>query len=380
MLAEHGRFERQLDLAAKHLALHRVLDIEAEAVQAMADRHGVTVLDATERRRLAYRGAIIETYAALEDFVMDAASAYAGALRHVVTSFADLPERIQTHNFELTLRVLGHRDRKPWRDRVDVDEMLDRLLQCIRKPSTYQLNEMVFREHTANFRAELVDSFFLRLDVELSRHIDLADADKFVVGESPLGGLVKDVRGAVDLLADRRNEIAHGCSDTDTLSHDILVALVKVIRLYGGALQMALLDAIATRAADGLDVFGRVEQVFHQPTKGDGLIAGVRVTRGGLSVKANDWVVFRRKDGIAILVRSRSIHVNRVAVEQWTGGAGPDELGGVWIERPVAVDWELCPAPAALRRALGLAYGDDTLSANSTPVAGETEGTEGESV
>jgi hypothetical protein len=354
MIGEFLKFTQQLDLAAKHLALARVLEAEQDEIQKLAEKHALNIPDRVALRRLGYRSAVIETYGALEDYVLDASSAYAASMHHLVPEYQNLARRIRDHHLALSLRVLEQRERSEWKGLVEPEGMLARLLGCMRTPHAYRLNEVVFREHTANFRSEVIQGHFTRLNVEVVQLLDLTAADDRLNQASPLSGLVKDTRGALDLLAERRNEIAHGTTDTDLLSHEILTALVESVRLYGGALHNALLDAMAHVVAEALPVFGEVERTFRRPTDGDGEIVGVRATGASLAVRANDWIVARRRDGTAKLVRTRTIEVGRVAVEEWRSDAAGGTEGGIWVERIVGAECSVCPLPASLRIALGL--------------------------
>lgn len=356
MLASYRRFESQIQLASKHLALGHLLDLPGTAVDALAGQADVEIPSRTERRRLVYRSAIIEIYAALEEFVMDSAEAYAGCLHFMTVDYRNLSENVRSSNFNLTLRALELRDRQPWRSRVVEEEMLDRLLGCLRDPIEYRLNSGAFREHSSNFRSVEIERTFKRLDVDLRRLMDVSEADAHVRLSSPLSGIVRDARGVLDLLAERRNEIAHGYSSTETLSFEVLKSLLCVVRLYGRAMHAALLDALAEMATVPKE-FGTVESVFSKPVGGNGRIAGVRARPSELSLRAEDWVIFRGGGSRALLARTRTIQINRVPTSSWHAAAKGAATGGVWVDRNIGVGWSVCIVPYSIRRALGLELG-----------------------
>ncbi len=356
MLAVHLEFERRLSAARQHLAFSRVVDQEASRLAAVAQAAGCQMPTAAERRLASYRGAIVESYGALEALFVGLASSFAGVL-HLLTPYDRLPARVRENNLDLTLRVLGQRRRRRWLNKVDAASMIENLGKCLQRPESYRLNELVFEEHTTNFRDGAARSFLARLQIQFPGPGFDEEMEELVSG-SPLGGIVRGVAAAIDLLADRRNEIAHGSDDSGILSREILSALVDVVEAYGSLAHQTVLDTLAYLARDDLVPFGTTAKIFKAPTGGDGEIIGIRAVGVAQILRAQDWIVARstsRTDPRGFrLVPTRSIEVARVQTPRWELARGENAEGGIWVERRVPVGWEVCAPPAPLRAALGL--------------------------
>ena len=127
--------------------------------------------------------------------------------------WASLPCRVQENHRRKSLDAL--RD-EVWLSR-QVDQkvatrLIENLSSCENGLTNFRLNSLAYARHSANYRRAHIDEAFRDLDVEemCSRVASSEHFREYLVADQRTAGLLDAELGAIDDLAERRNEIAHG--------------------------------------------------------------------------------------------------------------------------------------------------------------------------
>jgi hypothetical protein len=212
-----------------------------------------------EWRRLIYSGAIINLYAALEQFVDDTISRYAKLCSVFFPDYSKVPEAIRKAH-DSQARQLLTRDGGGRLSRDEVDEMVRCLASCLDGGSNYSLSGTALSFHDRNLKAEVVTELLQRINVShaaTTKKIDLEE-----VKDGVLSGLYSDIDGILADLVSRRNEISHG-GYADLASSEILEAIAEVLKRFA----VAVFDEIrkSTYQAIKADQVGYVKDYYSRP-------------------------------------------------------------------------------------------------------------------
>lgn len=244
-------------------------------------------LASTAWRRQYYAALVVGLYGVHERFVRDLASSSARLLKLTYERFDDLPERTKKENIRLTLRHL-----QDLADRAEINqhELQTNMLQlnsCL--DGIVSVNDAVLAKNTANFRTNVIRDVLGRIDLLLPDPQD--DASLMGALDGVLNGVYSAPSAAVDDLADRRNDIAHG-SDFDLLDFDTLAGLADLIYAFDSWLfrsvvrlqlrglvqrngfKVANVDRVWTNASTGLRSIARLLDVAHPIERGARLYMG----------------------------------------------------------------------------------------------------------
>ncbi|CAG0974644.1 hypothetical protein PLCT2_01548 [Planctomycetaceae bacterium] len=244
--------------------------------------------------RMRYGSAIVATYGALEQFVVNAIEAYVKAVRASCEEYEQLPDTIrESHNTKCASYasvILGQR-----RDvRLTLPELVKRWSGCIGKVQGYELNYEVFSHHTANFRHSLIDEIFSEVGVGgLSKScLRIDEFRAHVVTSTGISDIenrpLADLMATVDDLANRRNDVAHGV-DGDVLDMTTLMPVVDFVERYCVAIAAVLSSQIASIRAITIGAeLGKPLVVYNKS------IPCFRVVGGSLS--EGDWIAARHAD------------------------------------------------------------------------------------
>lgn len=356
MIAVHTKFALRLERTRRNLDFKRWLEEERPSLARSPEFVGRDLPAPADFREDSYSGTIIDAYSALEGFLRDAASSYVRAAQRVVAGYDQLPEVMKRQHLELSLAVLGQRSQRRWAHRVDVPTMLRNLTRCVDGLSPFSVNDIVFEDHRDVFRHAALESFLARLGVSIPADFQRELAARLVTG-TPLSGVVRDVAGGIDLLADRRNEISHGVTAVELLSYEILSAIVDLVEGVGLMVLRAMLDSLASFVLDDLSPLGEAVHVFRKPVPGLGVVLGIRAIHPlGQEIRVGGWLV-AQSPSQPLHVRvchTNSIEVRREARSTWLTDANDAPEAGIGVDRFIREGWLLCCMPDRMRRSLGL--------------------------
>lgn len=200
-----------------------------------------------QKRSYDYSLIIITLYGILEAFNEQIACAYLSRLSTQITEYSKLPEDIQKNHVGLSLRFINSNSKKY--GIIDQGAVVSNLNSCLnQKDGAYTLNLNAFRQHTANFREEIIREFFnqigcqnidkeICLDEDLTAYIRQSDGGDDTETEIPQSKYFE----IVEDLVERRNVIAHGSEVDEILSINILDEYAQYLSFLLKAIYRSLL-------------------------------------------------------------------------------------------------------------------------------------------
>jgi hypothetical protein len=198
-------------------------------------------------RQVQYSTQLVLLYGAFERLIVGLLVGVGDALSGLVPEFDLLPARVRENHRRKSLDAL--RD-ETWLSRQADPKLPSRLIEnlssCENGLSNYALNSLAYARHSANFRKSQIDEAFRDLDVdELCLRATSTEHFKSYLQEgSRSTGLLDGSLGAIDDLAERRNEIAHG-SPSQLLNLDELTAYLDFFLAFSRAAYIALRQHLA---------------------------------------------------------------------------------------------------------------------------------------
>lgn len=285
-----------------------------------------------DRQILRYNSIVVSLYGFFEEFIEEMLRRYAGALESCYDSYSELPQKITNAHLGLTLKVLDARELPKYEGVLQPSRVVENLSRCLNGSRSFRLNHEAFAFHTSNFRWQVVDRCFNRLDVDnLSGQVfSTGEFQSYLsdIGQEPeqSSPTKEDALFPINNLAQRRNHVAHGESIThaDILSWDILEEYIGCFRAYSVGLLTVLKGAWCRHLATSKGInIGKPIDVYNNEVvclevcdtdveKGNLLIAAPSdnkaIYRGGriLRIEINNKSVERapaRRDGVKIGVQ-----------------------------------------------------------------------------
>lgn len=235
------RFDTGIDELNRLIELVGLLDEVSAAESATPSGEAIAaIVRESAWRKQSYSFLIVFLYGHHERLCRDLLEAAARMVSKLYSSYAEMPDKIRAEHARLTMAALREiTDRDPHAS----DNMLD-LMSTLASAlgGSPILNSSLFTRHTANFRSETVRESFRRLQVSIEPcPVALPEA---------LDGLYMDIDSAIDDLANRRNDIAHGNS-VEIVDLATATALVEAVTLYDhwliGEVAQSLLSSLVAR-------------------------------------------------------------------------------------------------------------------------------------
>lgn len=216
------------------------LSEESSLIRAIQEHHSEF---ATKRRQFNYNTIIVSLYGFLEQFVESLISAYIRYLNMIIPEYENLPEAIRKNHVTLSLDLLKLSEQSKYREKFSTEEIISNLHSCINQTGGYRINEIAFIQHTANFRADVIQEFFAKVGVEgVSGRIKYSSVFINYLKSKHPNREIEDIKRDSEYLfylndlAERRNEVAHGTLADELLSNDILSEYINFSECYGEAL------------------------------------------------------------------------------------------------------------------------------------------------
>lgn len=183
--------------------------------------------------RLGYQVVVVFGYAAFERFVRDLIILVAQAMTHICHSYETLPGQVREQHLRLTLKAASLQVDRSRGEEPELPLMLGRLLACLNGDQPYALNDKVFADHQANFRAAVTRDALHRVGVLIAEDLTTPRINELL--DRDLNGVYARASTVIDDLADRRNQAAHG-DEIELLDRATLRAIIAVVRSYSDAL------------------------------------------------------------------------------------------------------------------------------------------------
>lgn len=216
-----------------------------------------------ELRQSRYSFVITTLYSSFERFTDALIVNFVLQLENTIEEFGDLPEKIRLTHEGRTIEALND---TVWMGRTGTQSssLIESLYKCAATPADYRLNGAVYSRHGFNYRIESLNRSFVDLGIpELVATAAGNEAFSRYRPQPGLEGLVDHECGAIDDLAVRRNDVAHGEAN-DLLSLDYLSEYVLFFWYFGLSVYDLLRQYISAHviARQGTRLMN-VDQVHH---------------------------------------------------------------------------------------------------------------------
>lgn len=201
-------------------------------------------LPASKIKQFNFNSYIISIYGAYENFIEKMMSEYLKKLCSIVLKFSELPNEIQTNNLIKTMDVLKKIDYPKYKH-LKSASLIEILHKNMNQDNPF-LNIEAFKNHTANFRIGVIDSYFADVGINnLSRKI---------INYSPLKEYLDDkyhnyqqikneiIFSDIDDVCNTRNQIAHGVQSIQLLGETVLNSYIDFFILFSESLLELLKD------------------------------------------------------------------------------------------------------------------------------------------
>lgn len=182
-----------------------------------------------QKRSYDYSLIIITLYGIFESYVEKMMCAYLNSLEKHVHLYNDLPEIMRKSHIDLSTKLIGVNSAKY--GKINPNEIIANLHSCLNQleGEKYQLNIEAFRQHSANFRIDVLREFFNQAGVEniqnyIAQDPDLTSFIRETMGETESKQQLPVTKyfETLEDLVERRNVVAHGSEVDDLLSLDYL--------------------------------------------------------------------------------------------------------------------------------------------------------------
>lgn len=274
MRAETAEFIRDLDDLSKlleRIALEQeLLSVDpSDAPSAMSDllARMRSSIEPFALKRANYSMLVVVLYSSFERFVDRLIMRMVESLNQIVPNFDELPDAIRRSHRKKTLDALAD---ETWLERQSDPNLarglIEQLHSCEARLQAYRLNSVAYARHTANHRVASIARAFHEVGVDdFTRTIGVTEPFKsYLSSATRQRGLFDESMGAIDDLAGRRNDVAHG-NTSDLLTPQQLAEYIEFFRIAALS-YIALLRAQLTRYLVRHKGFrlGRVDKVHYK--------------------------------------------------------------------------------------------------------------------
>lgn len=202
-----------------------------------------------------YKISIISLYGYFEHYLENIAKDYLNYINKIVDKYENLPTEIFRSHYELSASLINHlmlfsKDDKS----SEVIDVINNMYSCVKNRKNFKINVDAYVLHTANFRHEIVNSFFNKVGIK-----DISDKIKkhsdFIAYLNSRNNSINTVQNKkehdneiifsrINDLCYRRNEIAHGQPISEILSLDLIYELIEYFELYSKCLHSIVLKEL----------------------------------------------------------------------------------------------------------------------------------------
>lgn len=194
-------------------------------------------VDSFGLRQAQYAMHLVVLYGAFERLIEGLAGDAVKLVNDLVPQYEALPAQIRDNHRRKTLDAL--RD-EIWLSRQTEDNLPVKLIQnlssCESAATNYKLNALAFTRHGGNYRRSSIDETFKYICGEdFCSSVARSAIFESYLETHPKPGLLDGNMGAIDDLAERRNEIAHGAAAQQLLSREDMGQYLEFFRIFGRA-------------------------------------------------------------------------------------------------------------------------------------------------
>lgn len=229
-------------------------------------------------KRFIYTNSIISLYGYLESYLEKLADDFISGINEAKIPISALPQAVKDRHLELSMQFLKKISWNKKQDEAEKREcekqVVANLNSFFQETDDYVLNSKAFSVHSANFRYEMIQTYFAQLG-----EVQIADRTLGipVVPEKLAVRLGQDVskdknvlkfwlESELSELAQLRNEIAHGSFEGVIESLDLIIERAEFIQDFGIALGSILYRSFEEVVFQGKErqSLGKADKVYVQ--------------------------------------------------------------------------------------------------------------------
>ena len=170
------------------------------------------------KRAFNYNSLIISLYGFFEKFIEDTIETYVNDLNIDIVDYDKLPESVVKHHLPLSIQMINKVESVKYQGQLTKENIINNLHSCINDKNNYILNKEAFKQHSSNFRYQIITEVFNKIGVN--------DIGNLIINNKKFRNYILDKLGKsesekldqeeayyhIDDLAERRNDVAHGVS------------------------------------------------------------------------------------------------------------------------------------------------------------------------
>ena len=239
----------------KHIETHlNVLEKYEQIIKKLSDEDADFIKsNSTQEKQFSYRSNIISLYGAFEHFIENIIIEYIGSIQKLISSFDEWAPAITGNYFDLWKKLHG-KLKYPKYSFISENEMVENIHKIVINHEK-TLIPQCFLQNGGNYRANEICDMFKRVGIN--------NINDFVIKYEPFQSYLSEQFPEIqnvengrrtelyfqDLedLVNRRNEIAHGSSDDNTIDGNSFIEKIQFVKSYAEAINNYLTDKVYER-------------------------------------------------------------------------------------------------------------------------------------
>ncbi len=238
-----SEFENEMDLLKYYIEFQNKSYKSQARIEKSSSKSLLDKLTISKIKQFDFNSHIISIYGAYEHFIEQLLVTYLEKICAVITNFNSLPEEIQKNNLAKNIEIIKQLDYR--KNRSLKPELLIEILHKNINENSSVLNIDAFKNHSANFRISVVESYF--------KEIGISGVSNLIRQYEPLKTYLENnisdfsskkntiIFQTLEHICDLRNDIAHGVNNVQLLNKSILFEYIDFMKVFAQSL-FALID------------------------------------------------------------------------------------------------------------------------------------------
>lgn len=225
----------------------------------------------TLSKKFLYQSSIVSIYGFLESFFEHLAEEYVSKINNLSLPVSSLPSAIRDKHLDLTIQLLT-KTRKDESKQEFLKQVIGNLHSFVQESLPHTLNIEAFSAHTANFRYDLIKSYFAQLGVENAPRRALGNKDLVdnlsmrQRQETTDNKLILDswLTHELQELTQLRNEISHGAFNGQVESFELIAERALFVKSFGLSIAEILTRTLTRLEFDNIEraIIGNPDRAF----------------------------------------------------------------------------------------------------------------------
>jgi len=233
-----SEFQIEMDLLKNYINFQNISYKNQAKIEKNNPHSVLKSLSISKIKQFDFNSQIISIYGAYEHFVEQLITKYLDEICSITTSFNLLPEEIQKNNLNKTLDIIKQLDYRKNRN-LRPEKLIEINHKNINENSPV-LNLDAFKNHNANFRISVIDSYFTEIGIK--------NISSLIRQYEPLKSYLKTnisdfsskksviIFQILEHICDLRNDIAHGVDNIQLVNKSILFDYIDFMKTFATSL------------------------------------------------------------------------------------------------------------------------------------------------